>query len=105
MAHGWRQCRYVTSVYWAMSTMTTVGYGDVTPIQTKEKLIAMAGMIVGVTAFAYVTGSASLLLSTLNAQVWLAPGQEAGLYPLRSLGPTPTLCYSVQLNVQPLSDL
>ena len=59
----------MTSVYWAMSTMTTVGYGDVPPIQTMEKLIAMAGMLVGVTVFAYVTGTVSLLLSTFNAQV------------------------------------
>lgn len=64
-------------MYWAMSTMTTVGYGDVTPIQTTEKLVAMAGMLVGVTVFAYVTGTASILLSTFNAQVrnsaWARP--------------------------------
>ena len=27
-----------------MSTMATVGYGDVTPIQIPEKLVAMAGL-------------------------------------------------------------
>lgn len=33
----------MTALYWAMSTMATVGYGDVTPIQIPEKLIAMVG--------------------------------------------------------------
>lgn len=39
-------------MYWAMSTMATVGYGDVTPIQISEKIVAMVGMLVGVTIFA-----------------------------------------------------
>lgn len=49
--------RYVTSMYWAMSTMATVGYGDVTPIQISEKIVAMVGMLVGVTIFAYDSNS------------------------------------------------
>lgn len=60
--------RYVTSMYWAMSTMATVGYGDVTPIQISEKLVAMAGMLVGVTIFAYIMSTVSSLLSTFNTQ-------------------------------------
>jgi hypothetical protein len=32
-----------------MSTMATVGYGDVTPVQIGEKIVAMVGMLVGVT--------------------------------------------------------
>eukprot|EP00892_Ulva_mutabilis_P011685 jgi/Ulvmu1/888/UM100_0043.1 len=71
--------RYVTSVYWAMSTMTTVGYGDVTPIQTTEKLIAMAGMLVGVTLFAYVTGFVGVLLSSFNAQSMRTQEQQRQL--------------------------
>ena len=35
-----------------MSTMATVGYGDVIPIQIAEKLVAMVGMLIGVTVFA-----------------------------------------------------
>ena len=39
-------------MYWAMSTMATVGYGDITPIQIQEKIVSMAGMLAGVTIFA-----------------------------------------------------
>jgi hypothetical protein len=55
-------------MYWAMSTMATVGYGDVTPIQVPEKLVAMVGMLVGVTVFAYMMSTMSILLSTFNSQ-------------------------------------
>jgi hypothetical protein len=55
-------------MYWAMSTMATVGYGDVTPIQIPEKLVSMAGMLIGVTVFAYIMSTVSSLLSTYNAQ-------------------------------------
>jgi Ion channel len=55
-------------MYWAMSTMATVGYGDITPHRITEKLIAMAGMLVGVTIFAYIMGTVATMLSTLNAR-------------------------------------
>lgn len=35
-----------------MSTMATVGYGDITPIMAQEKVVSMAGMLVGVTMYA-----------------------------------------------------
>lgn len=55
-------------MYWAMSTMATVGYGDVTPIQIAEKLVSMFGMLAGVTVFAYIMSTVSVLLSSINAQ-------------------------------------
>ncbi|GMH39840.1 LOW QUALITY PROTEIN: hypothetical protein BSKO_07744 [Bryopsis sp. KO-2023] len=55
--------RYVTALYWSMSTMTTVGYGDVIPGNVREKLASMIGMMVGITAFGYFMGSMSAMLA------------------------------------------
>lgn len=68
LSHNAVVSRYVTSMYWAMSTMATVGYGDVTPVHFSEKIVAMVGMLVGVTIFAYIMSTVSSLLSTFNAQ-------------------------------------
>lgn len=57
----------VTATYWAMSTMATVGYGDVIPIQVPEKVVAMVGMLVGVTVFAYAPSSCLALLYKLQS--------------------------------------
>lgn len=52
-------------MYWAMSTMATVGYGDITPIQVQEKVVSMAGMLCGVTIFACAS-STNILPADLN---------------------------------------
>jgi voltage-gated potassium channel len=44
-------------VYWALTTMTTVGYGDVTPKTTTGKTIACVLMLVGIGFFALITGA------------------------------------------------
>ena len=48
---------YFDGIYWAVSTMTTVGYGDELPTTVESKLIAMALMLVGIGYFAVITGS------------------------------------------------
>ena len=48
---------YGNSLYWALSTMTTVGYGDVTPHSPLAKVIACVMMIFGISFFALVTGA------------------------------------------------
>jgi hyperpolarization activated cyclic nucleotide-gated potassium channel 2 len=43
--------RYVTTVYWALATMTTVGYGDVsaTAKSEREMVAAVLSMLIGTT--------------------------------------------------------
>lgn len=56
--------------YWALTTMTTVGYGDITPKTTAGKLIACALMLVGIGFFAMITGAiAQRFLSAEVAEV------------------------------------
>ena len=44
-------------VWWAMSTITTVGYGDVTPATTAGRIIAIMVMIAGIGFVALLTAS------------------------------------------------
>ncbi|NLT04987.1 MAG: two pore domain potassium channel family protein [Solirubrobacterales bacterium] len=44
-------------IYWAITTMTTVGYGDPQPTTTATKLLAVAVMLVGIGFVAVLTGS------------------------------------------------
>jgi hypothetical protein len=49
--------RYVTSVYFAIMTLTTVGYGDITPLTTHERWYAIFAMLVGGFTFGMIVGS------------------------------------------------
>ncbi len=44
---------YIDSIYWAVTTMITVGYGDIVPVNTSEKLFTMAVMMLACGVFAY----------------------------------------------------
>ena len=43
--------KYRVALYWAFTTMTTVGYGDLSVVNNTEKLAAMFAMIVGGACF------------------------------------------------------
>jgi len=56
------------SIYWAIVTLTTVGYGDITPITPIGQFVAAFVMIMGYAVIAVPTGivSADLVASTSN---------------------------------------
>ncbi|HUG28232.1 MAG TPA: ion transporter, partial [Gemmatimonadales bacterium] len=48
-----------TSIYWAVVTLTTVGYGDIVPLTTAGKLLSMLLMLLGYGIIAVPTGIVS----------------------------------------------
>ena len=58
---------YIRSIYWTITTMTSVGYGDITPAWRAEYIIAMMVMLMGAYVYAYIIGNVASLLSNLDA--------------------------------------
>jgi len=45
--------KYLAALYWTLTTMTTVGYGDITPQRDAERLYCIFGMVIGGVVYAY----------------------------------------------------
>ncbi|GMH86668.1 hypothetical protein TrVE_jg10705 [Triparma verrucosa] len=57
---------YISSLYWAFTTMTTVGYGDILPTNDVERVYATLIMVLGATIFGYIVGSVGALAVNVN---------------------------------------
>lgn len=54
------------SIYWAIVTLTTVGYGDITPVTVLGKMMASIIMILGYSIIAVPTGIVSSEMTAIN---------------------------------------
>ena len=47
---------YLTSLYFTITTITTVGYGDISGSNSWERIFCILVMMIGVIGFSYATG-------------------------------------------------
>lgn len=59
---------YVEALYWTVTTLTTVGYGDITPETNAQKIFTMIIMSSGVAIYGYVIGNVATLLTNLDIE-------------------------------------
>jgi len=64
------------SIWWAMTTVTTVGYGDITATTTLGRAIGIALMIMGIGFVALLTGAIAQGLLRANAERIEAAGEQ-----------------------------
>merc|ERR1712048_1276489 len=48
---------YLAAWYWSMTTLTTVGYGDIIPTSDQERAYAILAMVVGGSFYGYIVGT------------------------------------------------
>jgi hypothetical protein len=58
---------YVRAIYWAFTTLTTVGYGDISAKSAPQMLFACGVQVVGVGVFGFVLSNVASLLSRIDA--------------------------------------
>ena len=58
---------YLSSLYFTVTTITTVGFGDISGGTLGEKMICIVLMLFGVISFSFSTGTLSSILSNLDS--------------------------------------
>jgi hypothetical protein len=59
---------YYLACYWAVQTVTTVGYGDVSCMNSTERLFCSFMMVIGVLAFSFANGSFASIIQNYDLQ-------------------------------------
>ena len=57
---------YMDSCYWILTTMSTVGFGDITPYNTYERVFTCFTILTGAFLWAYIVGSFSSSLANID---------------------------------------
>ena len=89
------EVQYIYSIYWAVTTLTTVGYGDVVPVNDSERIFGVGSMLVSALDFGYMMSNMSSLVAAMDRtqaiveeKVRLHPGLRDASAPIPR-APTP----------------
>eukprot|EP00500_Bicosoecida_sp_ms1_P000700 CAMPEP_0203808006 /NCGR_PEP_ID=MMETSP0115-20131106/1370_1 /ASSEMBLY_ACC=CAM_ASM_000227 /TAXON_ID=33651 /ORGANISM="Bicosoecid sp, Strain ms1" /LENGTH=879 /DNA_ID=CAMNT_0050716689 /DNA_START=358 /DNA_END=2994 /DNA_ORIENTATION=- len=57
---------YAACLYWSVMTLTTIGYGDIAPQTTLERMVAILCMLTGGSIYAYIIGAVCGIVSNID---------------------------------------
>lgn len=60
--------QYLASIYWTITTLSTVGYGDITPSTSLERIVCILWMIFGFCFFSFTVSSLSSMLNSVDTK-------------------------------------
>ena len=69
---------FVVALYWAVMTMSTIGYGDVQAQTTLERSYVIGCMVVGASVYAYMVGAVCGIVASMYALLNTLPTQRPG---------------------------
>lgn len=58
--------RYLDALYWCVTTLSTVGYGDITPENSVQKIFTMGVMILGVGIYGFIIGNIATIFVNID---------------------------------------
>ncbi|CAD8117908.1 unnamed protein product [Paramecium sonneborni] len=58
--------RYINSLYWGVTTMTTVGYGDISPLNPDERMLGIFLLLIACGGFAFTMNSIGFALQKIS---------------------------------------
>lgn len=59
--------QYTVAFYWALQTLTTVGFGDITIVSASERMFAIMWMVIGIAFYSYAIGNMANLVENMDA--------------------------------------
>lgn len=62
------ESQYLTAFYFTVTTITTVGYGDISGSTKTEKVFCIIIMVVGVIAFSVASGSLASIITSYDTK-------------------------------------
>merc|ERR1739848_864265 len=60
--------RYMAALYWSMTTLSTVGYGDIVPTSDGERAYAMLAMVIGGSLYGYIVGCMTSVITEVDVE-------------------------------------
>ena len=86
------QTKYLTAIYWAITTAATVGYGDIVPLTQLEVVLAIMWMVIGVGFYSFTVGSLSSFMMSIDTRDSLLSMKIASVQEFaRQVGLTPAV--------------
>lgn len=74
--------KYIVTMYWSMTTMTTTGYGDLHPVNTREMIFDLFYMLFNLALTAYIIGNMTNLIVHITGRTrnYVSPGLQPRIW-------------------------